>query len=66
LPHLGFVESEVRAENNNQNAAAATAYNNNATQTIPAGSATVAGATTLPGGGLNRGNGNSDIGMGGI
>jgi Response regulator containing a CheY-like receiver domain and an HTH DNA-binding domain len=66
LPHLGFVESEVRAESNNQNAAAAQAYNNNATQTIPAGSATVAGATTLPGGGLNRGNGNSDIGMGGI
>lgn len=66
LPHLGFVESEVRAESNNQNAAAATAYNNNATQTIPAGSATVAGGTTtLPGSGLNRG-GNSDIGMGGI
>lgn len=66
LPHLGFVESEIRAENNNQAAAASTGYNN-ATQTIPAGSATVAGgATTLPGGGFNRNNGNSDAGMGGI
>ena len=64
LPHLGFVESEVRAENNNQGATTTAAYNN-AAQTIPAGSATVAGATTLPGGGLGR-NGNSDIGMGGI
>jgi DNA-binding CsgD family transcriptional regulator len=64
LPHLGFVESEIRADNNVQ-AAAATAYNAPATQTIPAGSATVAGTTTLPGSGLNRG-GNSDIGMGGI
>ncbi len=53
---LGFVESEIRAESNNQNAAAATAFNNNATQTIPAGSATVAGGTTtLPGSGINRG-----------
>lgn len=66
LPHLGFVESEIRAESNNQSATAATAYSNNATQTIPAGSATVAGATTLPGGGVGRNNGNSDIGMGGI
>jgi DNA-binding CsgD family transcriptional regulator len=66
LPHLGFVENEVRAENNNQIAVSAVAFNTNATQTIPAGSATVAGGTTtLPGGGLNRG-GNSDIGMGGI
>ncbi len=64
LPHLGFVESEVRADSNTQ-AAAATAYNAPATQTIPAGSATVAGTTTLPGSGLNRG-GNSDVGMGGI
>ncbi len=70
LPHLGFVETEVRAEANNQTATAATAFNNNnTTQTIPAGSATVAGSantmTTLPGSSLNRG-GNSDIGMGGI
>ncbi len=66
LPHLGFVESEMRAESNNQAAAATTGYSN-ATQTIPAGSATVAGgATTLPGGGFNRNNGNSDAGMGGI
>ena len=70
LPHLGFVETELRAEANNQTATAATAFNNNnTTQTIPAGSATVAGSnnttTTLPGSSLNRG-GNSDIGMGGI
>lgn len=63
LPHLGFVENEARVENNTQ-AVAASAYNNNAiAQTIPAGSATVAG-TTLPTGGANRGN--SDVGMGGI
>ncbi len=66
LPHLGFVETEVRAENNTAQGATAAAAYNNATQTIPAGSATVAGTTTLPGGGLNRGNGNSDIGFGGI
>jgi DNA-binding CsgD family transcriptional regulator len=65
LPHLGFVENEIRAESNTQSAATTTMFNANATQSIPAGSATVAGATTLPGGGMNR-NGNSDIGMGGI
>lgn len=67
LPHLGFVENEIRAENTTQSAsAAATAYNtnNNVTQTIPAGSATV--TTTLPGSAINRGNGNSDIGAMGI
>ncbi len=68
LPHLGFVESEIRAEQNNQavNTNMTAAYSSAATQTIPAGSATVAGATTLPGGGMGRNNGNSDIGMGGI
>lgn len=70
LPHLGFVETEIRAEANNQTSTAATAFNNNnQTQTIPAGSATVAGSvnttTTLPGSSLSRG-GNSDVGMGGI
>jgi DNA-binding CsgD family transcriptional regulator len=65
LPHLGFVENEIRAESNAQSAATTTMFNANATQSIPAGSATVAGATTLPGGGMNR-NGNSDMGMGGI
>lgn len=68
LPHLGFVESEARVENTTHTvSAAATAYNNNnnnVTQTIPAGSATV--TTTLPGAGINRGNGNSDIGAMGI
>ncbi len=62
LPHLGFVENEARVENN-ANAAAATAsnYGMNATQTIPAGNATVA-TTTLPTGGMNR-TGNSDLGI---
>lgn len=59
LPHLGFVENEARVENNAVQAATQASY----TQTIPAGSSTV---TTLPGAGLNRGNGNSDIGMGGL
>ena len=64
LPHLGFVESEARVEAS----AAQAAQQNTYTQTIPAGSSTV---TTLPGSGINRnvtgnGNGNSDIGMGGL
>ncbi|MES3039122.1 MAG: helix-turn-helix transcriptional regulator, partial [Bdellovibrionota bacterium] len=62
LPHLGFVESEARMEATQP--AGASAYNNQATQTIPAGNATVAG-TTLPGaanGIGSRGNGNSDLG----
>jgi DNA-binding CsgD family transcriptional regulator len=65
LPHLGFVENETRVENNNGIAAAA--YGNQ-TQTIPAGSATVSGTTTLPGSALgrNNGNGNSDIGAMGM
>lgn len=66
LPHLGFVENEIRAEANN-NANTANSFNNQATQTIPAGSATVSG-TTLPSsnnGGFGR-NGNSDIGAMGI
>lgn len=65
LPHLGFVESEARVEANN--GAAATAYGAQ-TQTIPAGSATVSGTTTLPGSGIgrNNGNGNSDIGAMGL
>ena len=63
LPHLGFVESEARQE-----APAQTANNYTGTQTIPAGNATVGGATIIPGrsndiGGGNRG-GNSDVGMG--
>jgi DNA-binding CsgD family transcriptional regulator len=67
LPHLGFVESEtVRPE---QPLQASGAYNNaaHATQTIPAGNATVGGQTTiLPGRGNDIGNrgGNSDAGMG--
>lgn len=55
LPHLGFVENEVRNEQPAQ-AGAAPAQTQN--QTIPAGSATAAGPTIIPG------RGNSDIGMG--
>lgn len=64
LPHLGFVENEARIETNTINAN----FNNAQTQTIPAGSATVAGTPTLPGAanGIGRNNGNSDIGMGGM
>mgnify|MGYP001544728249 CR=1 FL=1 len=64
LPHLGFVENEVRNEQTVQN----NAYNSAATQTIPAGNATVGGTPTIVPGrsndiGGNRG-GNSDVGMG--
>jgi LuxR family transcriptional regulator, positive regulator of biofilm formation len=66
LPHLGFVESEtVRQEPAIQ---AAGNFNNtaHATQTIPAGNATVGGATILPGARNDIGSrgGNSDAGMG--
>jgi DNA-binding CsgD family transcriptional regulator len=64
LPHLGFVENEARTEQTVQN----NAYNSAATQTIPAGNATVGGTPTIVPGrsndiGGNRG-GNSDVGMG--
>ena len=74
LPHLGFVETEQRAEIPVQ-AAGANAYNSQATQTIPAGNATVSGnaantgaATIIPGRANDVGNrgGNSDIGAMGI
>ncbi|MGZ3744372.1 MAG: helix-turn-helix domain-containing protein [Pseudobdellovibrionaceae bacterium] len=72
LPHLGFVENETRTEANINQGVAAAAYNNQATQMIPAGHSTVAGvATTLPGAqnGIGRAgngnvNGNGDIGAG--
>jgi DNA-binding CsgD family transcriptional regulator len=54
LPHLGFVESEARQNEQPINAGQAQAQ----AQTIPAGSTTVAGPTIIPG------RGNSDIGMG--
>src|SRR3954463_11579734 len=67
LPHLGFVESEARNEQNNNAGIAAQAYNAPATQTIPAGNATVAGGTTtLPGANKGIGGGNSDIGAMGM
>ena len=68
LPHLGFVENEVRNEQRDAGIAAQS-YNAPATQTIPAGNATVAGSTTtLPGAnkGIGSGNGNSDIGAMGM
>ena len=58
LPHLGFVESEMRAEV--AQPAGATAYGTQATPTIPAENATI----TLPGNGTFCGrNGNSDAGV---
>lgn len=67
LPHLGFVESEARIEATATAPAGANAYSSQATQTIPAGNATVAGTPTIIPGrsndvGGNRGNG--DVGMG--
>jgi DNA-binding CsgD family transcriptional regulator len=59
LPHLGFVESEARVEAAPVEAAPAAHTNAAAaTQTIPAGSATVSG--------IIGGRGNSDIGAMGI
>lgn len=58
LPHLGFVESESRAEVSQP--AGATAYNTQAAQTIPAGNTTI----TLPGTGtFGTRNGNNDAGI---
>lgn len=56
LPHLGFVETEARIEA--AQPAGATAFNTQTASAIPVGHTTI----TLPGGGMNRGNGNSDIG----
>ncbi|MBC7465278.1 MAG: response regulator transcription factor [Bdellovibrio sp.] len=58
LPHLGFVESESRAEVSQP--AGAMAYNTQAAQTIPAGNTTI----TLPGTGtFGTRNGNNDAGI---
>lgn len=69
LPHLGFVETESRVENNAaiQTQNISSQFNTQATQTIPAGNSTVA-APTLPASQsqLNRNSGNSDIGAMGI
>lgn len=63
LPHLGFVESEQKEAP--ASSAATTGYQ--ATQTIPAGNATVAQQTIIPGRtndiGGNRGNGDVGAGM---
>lgn len=56
LPHLGFVENEVKAETTQP--AGASAFNTQTQQAIPAGNTTI----TLPGGGLGR-NGNNDLGV---
>ena len=58
LPHLGFVESEARIEAAAIPAAAAT-------QTIPAGNATVGGVNIIPGQRNDiNGRGAGDVGMG--
>ena len=60
LPHLGFVESEARIE-----AAAAAPAATLATQTIPAGNATVGGVNIIPGQRNDiNGRGTGDVGMG--
>lgn len=68
LPHLGFVESETRAEVPMQ---AQAAQNYTGAQTIPAGNATVGGAvqTIIPGArntDISGRGGNSDVGAMGI
>ena len=64
LPHLGFVENEIRNEQNNQNSNAA--FGASIAQTIPQGNAPVAGTTIIPGRGndMGRNNGGGDVGMG--
>lgn len=58
LPHLGFVEKEERSQNQESIMAVGAANN---TQTIPVGNANnMAQGIAIPG--LNRGNGNGDIG----
>lgn len=64
LPHVGFVENEVRAESTAAGAQAAQAAT---AQTIPAGTTTVANAapTILPGqANIFRNGNNGDVGMG--
>jgi DNA-binding CsgD family transcriptional regulator len=67
LPHLGFVESEAK-----EAPAAQAQVASATTQTIPAGSATVAGTPTIIPGQVfgpkmgDRGSGNSDMGAMGI
>jgi DNA-binding CsgD family transcriptional regulator len=64
LPHLGFVESEARVEAAAAAAAAPTATQ--ATQTIPAGNATVGGVNIIPGqrNDITGRGGAGDVGMG--
>ena len=58
LPHLGFVENEVRAET--AQPAGASAYNTQPATSIPAGNSTI----TLPGmGNFGNRNGNSETGV---
>ena len=61
LPHLGFVENEAR---NEQSVPAPAAFGASVAQTIPAGNATVAGTTIIPGRGNDIGRNNGDVGMG--
>lgn len=59
LPHLGFIENEVRAESNSAQTPVRVQAQTPAAQTIPAGSATVA---TLPGANNGIGRNNGDMG----
>ena len=68
LPHLGFVENEARQEPMAPQASNNAYGSQAAAQTIPAGNATVAGATQIIPGRTNDINGgrggNSDVGAG--
>ncbi len=63
LPHLGFVESENKG---NEQAIQAANNNANATQVIPAGNATVGGPQIIPGrtNDISGRGGNGDVGIG--
>ncbi len=66
LPHLGFVENDARAAQNEIKGQANTA--SSSVTTMPVGNATVGGASINPIGGDKQGSGsgNSDIGAFGI
>src|SRR5690606_16589175 len=68
LPHMGFVEKEDRSQSQEIRPASPTIIGGQSANTIPAGNATVGGATDIPAGsnggfGQNNDNGNGDLGL---
>jgi len=70
LPHLGFVEAEAQTATTAAPARSDSAMSAASVNTIPAGSATVAQAISMPGnvtpirGDIGSGNGNGEVGFG--